>query len=63
MKISIEIPNPMGIENPLFPAQKLPVGVVLDCNFFPSISNVDKIIRQFPSWVEILGFFAPGTIY
>ena len=32
MKISIEIP--MGIENVLFPAQKMPVGMVLECNFF-----------------------------
>ena len=54
MKISLKIP--MGMENLLFPAQKMPVGMVLECNFFISISNRDKILGQFSSGVEILGF-------
>ena len=58
MKISIEIP--MAIENLLVPAQKMPVGMVLECNFFHPISNGDKIIGQFPSEVEVLGFFSTG---
>ena len=61
MKISIKVT--MGIENLLFPAHKMPVGMVLECNFFHSIINGDKIIGQFPSGVEILGFFPPGTIF
>ena len=45
MKISIKIP--MGIENLLFPAQKMPVVMVLECNFVHSILNGDKILGQF----------------
>ena len=58
MKISIEIPK--GIENLLFPGQKMPVGLVLECNSFYSIWDGDKIIGKFHSGVEILGFFSNG---
>ena len=64
--IKIPIKIPMGIENLLFPIQKTPVGLVLDfleCCFFHSISNGDKIIWQFPSGIGILGFFHRRTIF
>ena len=38
-------------------SSKIPVGMVFGVQFFQSISNGDKIIGQFPSWVEILGYF------
>ena len=42
-KISIEIL--MGIENLLFPAKRMPMGMILECNFSHIIS-----IRQFFEW-------------
>ena len=56
VKISIEIP--MGIKNLLFPAEKIPVGMVFEYNFFYSISNGDKAI--FLSGIEILANFSSG---
>ena len=55
--------NPNGDRKSIVFISKRPVGIVLECNFFPLISNGDKIIEQFPSWDEILGFFPPETIY
>ena len=47
--------------NRLFSFQKFQV---LECNFFYSISNGDKIIGQFPSGVEILWcFFHRGRFF
>ena len=51
MKISIVIP--MGIENLLFPAQKMSLGISLECNFFIPFQTEIKIIGQFPGGVEI----------
>ena len=49
-------------ESTVFSTQK--IGMVVECNFFHLISNEDKIIGQFSSGVEILGYFSHrGTIF
>ena len=53
--------NPNGDRKSIVFSSKIPVGMVLECNFFHSISNGDKIIGQFPSGVEILGYFSTGA--
>ena len=50
---------PIEIENLLFLAQKFQL-MVLECNFFQSISNEDKIIGQLFSGVEIYCLFSTG---
>ena len=49
-----------GRKSKLFPTENMPMGIVLVCNFFHSISNTDKISQQLPSGVEIIRFFSTG---